>query len=71
MHITRKEHNPPHVHAYYGEFEATFYIDSGDIYQGEFPKSGAQLVKKFVLKYKKELKEMWDSETYRQLPPID
>lgn len=22
MHLTRKEHNPPHIHAYYGEYEA-------------------------------------------------
>lgn len=34
MHLTRKEHNPPHVHAIYGEYEATFFIDNGEIYQG-------------------------------------
>lgn len=71
MHLTRKEHNPPHIHAHYGEFEASFYIEDGNIYQGEFPKSGSELVKKFIVKYKKELMEMWNSETYEQLPPIE
>ena len=70
MRLTRKEHNPPHVHAIYGEYEATFFIDNGEIYQGEFPDKGSKLVKEFVLKYQKELKEMWDTEIYKKLPPI-
>jgi hypothetical protein len=24
----------------------------------------------FILKYKKELKEMWDNEVYKKLPPL-
>ena len=23
MHLTNKEHNPPHIHAIYGEYEAS------------------------------------------------
>ena len=65
MHLTRKEHNPPHIHAIYGDYEATFYIEDG-----EFPKNGKVLVKEFILKYKKELKEMWDKEVYKKLPPL-
>jgi len=26
MHLTRKEHNPPHIHAIYGDYEATFIL---------------------------------------------
>ena len=48
MHLTRKEHNPPHIHAVYGDFDATFYIDSGEIYEGFFPQKGKALVKEFV-----------------------
>ena len=70
MHLTRKEHCPPHIHALYGEYEATFYIKNGEIYQGDFPDKGLKLVKEFVLKYQKELKEMWDTEIYKTLPPI-
>ena len=71
MHLTRKEHKPPHIHAYYGECEATFYISNGEIYEGSFPKKGSQLVKEFILKYQKELMEMWETEVYRKLPPLD
>ena len=70
MHLTSKEHNPPHIHAIYGEYEAIFYIETGEIYKGIFPKNGASLVKQFILKYKNELKEMWDKEVYKKLPPL-
>ena len=71
MHLTRKEHNPPHIHAYYGDYEATFYIENGEIMFGDFPKSGIELVKKFIKKYKMDLKEMWEKEVYKKLPPIE
>lgn len=71
MHQTRKEHNPPHIHAKYGEIEASFRIDNGEILFGQFPANGMRLVRQFIDKYKNELLEMWETEIYRQLPPID
>lgn len=71
MHLTRKEHNPPHIHAYYGDYDASFSLYDGEIMNGFFPKSGAELVKRFILKYQKELLQMWETETYQKLPPID
>ena len=71
MHLTRKEHRPPHIHAYYGEYEATFLIATGELYQGTFPSHGQELVKMFIDKYRKELQEMWDKEQYKKLPPIE
>ena len=71
MHLTRKEHHPPHIHAFYGEYEATFLISTGELYKGLFPNKGQELVKEFILKYQNELMEMWDTEQYKRLPPID
>ena len=71
MHITRKEHNPPHIHAIYGGYEAIFNIADGKILFGDFPKAGAALVKRFISFYKKDLIEMWETEVYKKLPPID
>lgn len=70
MHITRKEHLPPHIHARYGEYQATFIIETGELYFGDFPSKGRQLIKEFVLMYKKELQKMWDTEVYIKLPPL-
>ena len=71
MHLTRKEHNPPHIHAYYGDYEATFYINTGKLMFGKFPKNGCELVKKFIDTYREDLQEMWDKEMYKKLPPIE
>ena len=71
MHITRKEHLPPHIHARYGEYQATFIIETGELYFGDFPSKGRQLIKEFVLMHKKELQKMWDTEVYIKLPPLD
>ena len=71
MHVTRKEHLPPHIHARYGELEATFLISTGELYMGSFPSKGKQLIKEFVLKYRGELQKMWDTEEYIKLPPLD
>ena len=70
MHLTRKEHQPPHIHAYYGEFEATFLISNGELLYGEFPDNGRKLVKEFIALHSHELQEMWDTEVYKKLPPL-
>ncbi len=70
MHLRNKEHNPPHIHAIYGEYEASFYIENGKIYEGEFTKSGKRLVKLFIDKNRDKLMEMWETEKYEKLPPI-
>ena len=54
----------------YTENMKLFSILKAVKYKGIFPKNGASLVKEFILKYKNELKEMWDSEVYKKLPPL-
>ena len=71
MYVTSKDHNPPHIHAFYGSESAPFLISTGEIMEGKFPKSGARLVKEFILHYQQELLEMWETETYKHLEPID
>ena len=70
MHLTNKEHNPPHIHAVYGDYEASFFINNGEIYEGDFPNNGKKLVKEFVLTYSKELLKMWETGEYYKLPAI-
>lgn len=71
MHLKNKEHNPPHIHASYGTDSASFYISNGEIYEGSFPNRAKKMVKEFVLKYQKELLEMWETEKYIKLKGLD
>lgn len=70
MYLRNKEHNPPHIHAITQDFDAPFLIETGELMEGYFPPKLQALVKEFVVKYKKELKEMWETEKYKKLPPI-
>ncbi len=39
--------------------------------EGEFPPKATAMVREFIVKYRKELEEMWESEIYRKLPPLN
>lgn len=70
MNLRGKEHNPPHIHAVTQDNVAPFLIETGEIMEGDFPRKDSLLVKKFILKHKKELKEMWMTGNYKKLPPL-
>ena len=38
------DHSPPHFHAKYAEYEARFYIDTLEMYEGELPRRARSLV---------------------------
>ena len=67
MYLKDKEHNPPHIHAFYGSDAATFLISNGDLYEGEFPYRAKKMVKEFINKYKNELLQMWETGIYTKL----
>lgn len=71
MYFRNKEHNPPHIHAITQDFDAPFLISTGEIMEGEFPTKAKALVKEFILTYQKELEEMWETEKYIKLPPLN
>ena len=70
MYLRSKEHNPPHIHAITQDFDVPFLIETGEIMDGVFPQKAKALVKEFILKYQKELMEMWEEEKYFKLPPL-
>lgn len=72
MYLRNKEHNPPHIHAITNDFAAPFLIENGEMQvEGTFPNKAKAMVKEFILKYQKELLEMWETEQYVKLPPLE
>ena len=51
-------HKMPHMHAYYGDYEAVFALD-GEIISGDFPKRQAALVKAWALLHEEDLNANW------------
>ena len=66
-----KEHNPPHVHAFYGEKCAIFSILNGEMLNGDFPKKGIKMVQEFINRYRDELLEMWATGLFKRLPGLE
>ena len=60
------EHNPPHFHAIYNEFEAQFSIDPLDIIKGKLPSRIHGIVVEWASIHQKELLQNWNNLRDRQ-----
>lgn len=54
-----RDHNPPHIHARYGEYEITVDINNLVI-EGKFPRRALNLVFEWVELHRTELLEDWE-----------
>lgn len=53
-----REHLPPHFHAEYGEYEASFDLD-GNLIKGDFDPKKSKLVTAWAILHKDELEANW------------
>ena len=54
------EHSPPHFHAYYQAFDASYSIENSKRIKGKMPKNLEKIVIKWSRKYQKELENNWN-----------
>ena len=52
------EHNPPHFHAYYNEFQAIFKLD-GELIEGSMPRKQTRLIQAWTEIHREELNANW------------
>lgn len=68
------EHNPPHFHAYYNEYKASFSMDTVEITEGDFPRRQKRLVQAWAELHIEELKADWklamNGETPYKIAPL-
>jgi len=70
MYLRQKEHNPPHIHATYGEHLGLFALDDGDMFEGDISIREQRMVRDFIIHYRDRLMEMWEEQSYELLPSI-
>lgn len=63
-----REHDPPHFHAQYGEFEALIDIRTLEVIRGSLPKRAFSLVLEWAFEHREELMEDWRLCRNRELP---
>lgn len=71
MYFQQSEHNPPHIHAIYGEYIAAISIIDFTILEGDLSKKAIALVLEWLKINQSELLKMWNTQTFHQLPPLE
>jgi hypothetical protein len=64
------DHNPPHIHAVYGEYNALIDINTLELIEGDLPPRALNLVKEWGNSYKDILIEMWNKKEFKKLPAL-
>ncbi len=71
MFFLGKEHNPPHVHIIYQEYVGIIEIKSGIMLEGDLPGKALKLAQEWVALHKDELLDIWNTQNFRLLPPLE
>ena len=71
MYFQQSEHNPPHVHAVYGECIGAIDIRTLEMLEGDLPPKALLLVREWTDQYKTDLLEMWNTQSFKSLPPLE
>jgi hypothetical protein len=65
------DHPPPHFHAVYGEHIGVFNISTLEMIEGDLPSRARVLALEWATTYRVELQQMWDSQEFHKLPPLE
>ena len=60
MYYAPKEHNPPHIHAYYQDSTAVINISDYNLIEGQLPSKQFRLVVAWIEIHKEELLADWE-----------
>lgn len=70
MYFSQSEHNPPHLHAIYGEYIGAIDINEGKLLEGDLPSKALSLVQEWIKIHKLELLDIWNTQNFSKLPPL-
>ena len=71
MYLQQSEHNPPHIHAVYGEYMGAIDIKTLEMLEGDLPHKALTLVREWAAQHQADLLEIWQSQSFKSLPPLE
>ena len=71
MFFLKREHNPPHIHAIYGEYLGELNILTGEVIEGDLPGKAVHMVQEWIELHRETLLDIWQSQQFRKLPPLE
>lgn len=60
IYMDEGQHHKPHIHVYYGDYEASVGID-GDVLAGSLPSKQYKLVQAWLVLHEDEVYEAWNN----------
>ena len=71
MYFQQSEHNPPHIHAVYGEYVGVIDVQTITLIEGDLPAKALAMVQEWTRLHSAELLVMWRTQEFKQLPPLE
>ena len=71
MYYVQSEHNPPHIHALYGDDMAAISIQTKEVMDGCLPPKALSMVQEWITIHQKDLLHIWESQEFKTLPPLE
>ena len=71
MYFLQSEHNPPHIHAIYNDDVAAIDYMTGEVLEGFLPPKGLQMVRDWIELNREELQQIWETQEFKKLPPLE
>ena len=71
MYFQQSEHNPPNIHALYGDDVAAIDIQTGKIIEGHLPPKASSMVSEWTELHKAELLHIWETQEFKALFPLE
>ena len=71
MYFQQSEHQPPHIHAIYGEFSGSLIISNGELLDGDLPAKAIMLIREWLEVHRKEVQKIWDTQIFINIPGLE
>lgn len=71
MYFQGKEHGVAHIHAIYGEYSGVIDVRTSAMLEGDLPAKALAMVQEWTEANRAALLEIWETQNFRQLPPLE
>ena len=71
MYFLQSEHNPPHINAIYNEDVAAIDFMTGEVLEGHLPNKAMNMVQEWIDIHKDTLMEVWKTQEFKKIPPLE
>ena len=71
MYFKQSEHNPPHFHVEYGEYQGIIEIATLNMIEGNLPLKARVLIMDWGMQHQDELMEIWTSQNFKKIDPLE